>query len=106
MTTLTFIRGEAGNVTLTVTESGSAKNLTGATMTARLGHPGEAALVTIADGSITRSTPSNGIAVVPLSATDTDQTPGIYTLQLTTSYSASSVDINTETMILIEDNVD
>lgn len=105
MTTLTFIQGEAGSVTLTITEAGVAKNLTGATMTAEIGRRGSAPLVTIADASITRSTPTNGIATVPLSATDTDQAPGVYVLEVTTQYSATQVDINQETVIVITEAV-
>ncbi len=80
---LTIIRGDTTNITLTLTDqNGDAIDLTGATVffTAKPDFDND---VADADAVITKevsshSDPTNGITVIPLTASDTNITPGIY----------------------------
>lgn len=80
---LTIIRGDTTNITLTLTDQdGDPIDLTGATVffTAKPDFDND---VTDADAVITKEVsshtdPTNGITVIPLTASDTDITPGIY----------------------------
>jgi hypothetical protein len=86
-TTLYFVQGEADTVTVTFTETIDGTpgplDISAATMTAELGVPGQKAVATIANTSIDKTDGLNGNAGIPLTATNTNQKPGDYLLEVT-----------------------
>lgn len=75
-----FVRqGEARDLILTILADGVALDLSGATVTARIGRLGNEQMKT---PTVSLTTPASGILTVEIAAADTDLPPGIYVLEV------------------------
>lgn len=101
---ITLKQGEAKTLTFTITDAnGDAVDVSLATMTFTMKDQKSdaSALVTIVDGSFDKTDGANGIVTCPISATQTNQTPGKYTGELKTQISASNIDKSSDILIRI-----
>ena len=97
MTLAPRYQGEAVDLVLTCTASGTPIDLTGATVVARIGVRGNE---TIKSPTVTLTTPASGVITVALAATDTQLAPGAYTLEVRrTSGSPLTLAVGTLTIL-------
>ena len=97
MTLAPRYQGEAVDLVLTCTASGAPIDLTGATVVARIGVRGNE---TIKSPAVTLTTPASGVITVALAATDTQLSPGAYTLEVRrTSGSPLTLAVGTLTIL-------
>jgi hypothetical protein len=97
MTLAPRYQGEAVDLVLTITASGTPIDLTGATVVARIGVRGNEL---IKSPTVTLTTPAAGVITVALAATDTQLAPGAYTLEVRrTSGSPLTLAVGTLTIL-------
>lgn len=81
MTTPTIFAGDTHTVKATITENGSPVSLVGATLQLKLSTSATATTALVTKETVDFTVNSN-VATCELSSTDTEQTPGIYYLEI------------------------
>ena len=107
MASVSFKQGEAKTLTLTVTEGGTAVDLSAATLefAVKKRKSDTSYVIRKEDGDFDKTQAADGIVSVDLSAADTDQDPWSYIGELKVSFSASSIDKSADLTVVIEQAV-
>lgn len=101
---VTIKQGEAKTMVFRITNSGVAQDVSAAvlTFTVKRSKRDTTSVFEKADGDFNKTDASIGVVSVPLSATDTNQTPGGYTGELRTVFAVDNVDKSEDVFIEIE----
>ena len=99
-------QGEAKTITFTVTEDGSAVDLSAAQFNFQVkDDKADTAMIDITTGAFGMTNAASGIINCPISSTDSDQIPGTYYGELKITFSASNIDKSNDIDFIIEDAV-
>jgi hypothetical protein len=103
-TIITLKQGEARTLTFTITQAGAPVVLTGAAflLGVKKTKADAECLFSKEDAAFDKSQAAQGVVAVPLLATDTNQEPGSYYLELKTTLADESIDKSDDIALVIQ----